>query len=321
MMATSKGCSEVASIMMRIDPNRIEEGAKALLKELMPCLEETDLQIKSLGGGMVNHLVLCKNLKTQEEPGWVVRIFGEADVLLPRDRAHERKAICLLSASGLAPKVRCFFVNGVCYDYVEGKLYSWGSQDFKEEYMINSISNEMARWHCSTNLAEANHIEFDQSPTPVVHMRKLLKSWPKGFEDEQRDNMFKESFPSLPNLELEVTEIEKTLKKLEMPIVFGHNDLSMTNLIFLPETGRMMFIDYEWAGMTYAAWDIGIHLAYSFVGLDTDPTGKLPERSCIARWATSYLDHLGALEGKTFSEKDRDTLVSNVEIILPYCSV
>ena len=27
-----------------------------------------------------------------------------------------------------------------------------------------------------------------------------------------------------------------------------------------------MILDYEWAGMTYAAWDIGIHLAYVCVG-------------------------------------------------------
>lgn len=45
-----------------------------------------------------------------------------------------------------------------------------------------------------------------------------------------------------------------------------HNDLLLANVILDPSHSHVVFIDYEYAGLNYQAFDIGNHFA-EFAGL------------------------------------------------------
>lgn len=46
---------------------------------------------------------------------------------------------------------------------------------------------------------------------------------------------------------------------LNSPVVFCHNDLLLGNVIYNSDNESVTFIDYEYAGMNYQAFDIGNH--------------------------------------------------------------
>lgn len=59
--------------------------------------------------------------------------------------------------------------------------------------------------------------------------------------------------------------MKEKLNNSSYPVVFAHNDLLLGNVIYTEETDSMSFIDYEYAGYNYQAYDIGNHFA-EFVG-------------------------------------------------------
>lgn len=69
---------------------------------------------------------------------------------------------------------------------------------------------------------------------------------------------FKEKFPGgLKSLENEINCLEKHFEGANLKAVFCHNDLLLGNVI--NHEGRVTFIDYEYAGCNYQAFDIGNH--------------------------------------------------------------
>lgn len=55
----------------------------------------------------------------------------------------------------------------------------------------------------------------------------------------------------------ELTQIKRQLENIINPIVFCHNDLLLANVIYCGNT--VSFIDYEYAGYNYQAFDIANH--------------------------------------------------------------
>ncbi len=69
---------------------------------------------------------------------------------------------------------------------------------------------------------------------------------------------FKQYFPNGKSTLLnDLSHLRKTLENSENPVVFCHNDLLLANVLF---TGKSVsFIDYEYAGYNYQAFDIANH--------------------------------------------------------------
>lgn len=59
----------------------------------------------------------------------------------------------------------------------------------------------------------------------------------------------------------ELILLKNVLLKLDSPIVFAHNDLLLGNVIYTENENSVTFIDYEYAGYNYQAYDIGNHFA------------------------------------------------------------
>lgn len=73
------------------------------------------------------------------------------------------------------------------------------------------------------------------------------------------------SVPLKQTIGQEINFLKGKLSQLDSPIVFCHNDLLLGNVIYSKEEDRVTFIDYEYSGLNYQAYDIGNHFA-EFVG-------------------------------------------------------
>ena len=77
---------------------------------------------------------------------------------------------------------------------------------------------------------------------------------------------FIQEIGGLDCLESELQDLQKNISSLGSPIVMCHNDLLLANVILDPSRSHVVFIDYEYAGLNYQAFDIGNHFA-EFAGL------------------------------------------------------
>lgn len=59
--------------------------------------------------------------------------------------------------------------------------------------------------------------------------------------------------------------LKEELQKLDNPVVYAHNDLLLGNVLYNPKENTVTFIDFEYTGYNYQAFDIANHFA-EFVG-------------------------------------------------------
>lgn len=71
--------------------------------------------------------------------------------------------------------------------------------------------------------------------------------------------------PLKQKIQQEINFLKEKLSELDSQLVFCHNDLLLGNVIYSKEENRVTFIDYEYSGLNYQAYDIGNHFA-EFVG-------------------------------------------------------
>lgn len=51
------------------------------------------------------------------------------------------------------------------------------------------------------------------------------------------------------------------LSQLDSPSVYCHNDLLLTNILYDSQRSTVTFIDFEYTGFNYQAYDIANHFA------------------------------------------------------------
>ncbi|CAH2221260.1 ethanolamine kinase 2 isoform X2 [Pelobates cultripes] len=95
--------------------------------------------------------------------------------------------------------------------------------------------------------------------------------------------------PSLKDLENELSWLKKYLPTLESPIVLCHNDLLCKNVIYNEEEGHVRFIDYEYTGYNYQAYDIANHFN-EFAGVSEPDYRLFPGRQAQLHWLRHYLE-------------------------------
>ncbi|ETE61541.1 Ethanolamine kinase 1, partial [Ophiophagus hannah] len=68
-----------------------------------------------------------------------------------------------------------------------------------------------------------------------------------------------------------------------------HSALTLTNFIFVSRVGDVQFIDYEYSGYNYLAYDIGNHFN-EFAGVSEVDYNLYPSRKLQEQWLRSYLE-------------------------------
>lgn len=67
-------------------------------------------------------------------------------------------------------------------------------------------------------------------------------------------------------LEEEYEFLKDHLCKLNSPVVYAHNDLLLGNILHDSKRNTVTFIDYEYCGFNYQAFDVANHFA-EFAGM------------------------------------------------------
>ncbi|XP_025045447.2 ethanolamine kinase 2 isoform X4 [Pelodiscus sinensis] len=126
----------------------------------------------------------------------------------------------------------------------------------------------------------------------------------------------RQEVPSLEVLEQELAWLKEYLSQLGSPIVLCHNDLLCKNIIYNETQDHVKFIDYEYAGYNYQAFDIGNHFN-EFAGVNEVDYNLYPSRDMQLQWLRYYLQAYKPLSrdnqgGGVVSDKELETLYVQV---------
>ncbi|XP_003474857.1 ethanolamine kinase 2 isoform X2 [Cavia porcellus] len=280
--AAGAGCREpkgppraaaVPSLAVSVDPDDILPGALSLIRELRPCWKPEQVRTKRFTDGITNKLVACY-VEEDMEDCMLVRIYGERTELLV-DRENEVRNFQLLRAHGCAPKLYCTFQNGLCYEYMQGVALE--PEHIREPKLFRLIALEMAKIHT----IHAN----GSLPKPVLWQK--MQSYFTLVKNEINPSLSAD-VPKVEVLERELAWLKEHLSQLNSPVVFCHNDLLCKNIIYDSAKGRVQFIDYEYTGYNYQAFDIGNHFN-EFAGVSGVDYCWYPTQETQLLWLRFYL--------------------------------
>ncbi|KAI1123700.1 ethanolamine kinase [Nemania abortiva] len=293
-----------------------EPSALVLINAIRPEWKNApgEIRIERLVGGIPNAMLKISKKapgKTQveiDQAAVLLRANGdEPKVLVNRDLeayTHE-----MLAERNLAAPLFARFKNGLLYGYVPGRVCQ--VQDLAQEEVWGSVASKLGEFHArmprdgprgdraSTNAGIS-------IPTIWAIMQNWVNELPSGTpEQEQRGQ----------ELQTELLWSFEKLKNIgsigDQPYVYGHCDLLCGNIIITKEGQadqdgansqerritpvQVHFIDYEFAMLCPAAFDIANHFS-EWGGFDCDYE-KLPRRAIrkkfIDQYLASYVEHAG----------------------------
>uniref|UniRef100_A0A8C0I918 ethanolamine kinase n=1 Tax=Bubo bubo TaxID=30461 RepID=A0A8C0I918_BUBBB len=245
----------------------------------------------------------------------LVRIYGNKTELLV-DRDEEVKSFRVLQAHGCAPQLYCTFNNGLCYEFMQGEALD-------PEHVCNpDIFRLIARQLAKIHTIHAHNGWIPKSNL-WLKMGKYFSLIPTEFADEEVNKRFLSDIPSPQVLQEEMTWMKERLSNLGSPVVLCHNDLLCKNIIYNKKRGDVQFIDYEYSGYNYLAYDIGNHFN-EFAGVNEVDYSLYPNRKLQEQWLRSYLEAYKEYKGfgTEVSEKEVEVLYVQVnQFALCTCSL
>ncbi|XDV25005.1 hypothetical protein PO909_029011 [Leuciscus waleckii] len=315
-----EGAPAVPKLDVTVDEHDYRAGALKLIKTLRPHWKPSEVKMKFFTDGITNKLIGCYVGGSMQEVV-LVRVYGNKTELFV-DRENEVKSFRVLQAHRCAPRLYCTFNNGLCYEFLEGVALE--PEHIRSSAVFRNIARQMAKYHA----IHAHNGWVPQSDL-WLRMSKYFSLVPTHFEDPEMDQRLNSEVPSSACLRDEMIWLQQNLSKLGSPVVLCHNDLLCKNIIYnqKEETGdclrylshrmeserNVKFIDYEYAGYNYQAYDIGNHFN-EFAGLNEVDYSHYPGRELQLQWLRSYLE--------AYKEyKSQGTQVSNTEVELLYVQV
>ncbi|NWZ95154.1 EKI2 kinase, partial [Nesospiza acunhae] len=261
-----------------VDEGDVLPGALRIVRRLRPAWEPATVKTKLFTDGITNKLVACY---TDEGMGdaLLVRVYGRKTELLV-DRETELRNFQVLRAHGCAPDLYCAFQNGLCYQFLPG--IALGPDHVRDPHIFRLVAREMARVHA----IHAN----GSLPRPILwqKLHKYLSLVKTELSPKVSNASLPRDVPSPEALEQELAWMEETLSQLGSPVVLCHNDLLCKNIIYDRTRERVRFIDYEYTGYNYQAFDIGNHFN-EFAGVKEVDYGLYPSKETQLQWLHSYL--------------------------------
>ena len=223
----------------------------------------------------------------------IFRIFGnQSEILIDRNR--ELKNMKILAEQGLGANIVAEFENGIAYDFIEGRTI--GQNDLMSSQIWPLIARKLAKLH---------KIPMENSQNLLWSRIQLWIDAAPDFEDYKHGGVFRNK----KELQDEFLFLKNMLEDCNSPLVFCHLDLNIPNILYDGED--VHFIDVEYAGPTYAAFDIANHFV-QFVGIEDDPLDWerwYPDRAYQLSWLRTYLEAMSAPS----SEADVEEMYSLVQ--------
>jgi len=185
----------------------------------------------------------------------------------------------LLLKSGFGTQLLGVFGNGICYQYHPGEQIT--KQMVTSHQVFPLIARKMARMHL-IELKQKKNILWER-------LGQYIEMSPGSFPNPNQDNLFKANFHDKQVLSKELSLLRKLLEPCSSPLVFCHNDLNIPNIIY--DGSDVMFIDVEYAGCSYAAFDVANHFV-EFTGCDVEDLDYIkfyPKKEVQMQWIQAYL--------------------------------
>ncbi|EFC50367.1 predicted protein, partial [Naegleria gruberi] len=250
----------------------------------------SEVKIKRLTGGITNRIYKVDVNDKQV----LCRINGLCTEKII-DRDVELFHMQEMHKHGQGPQVYCVFKNGYVYDFIVGECTSTA------ELMADKaekIAEKLANWH---------KMQIDKEDRAPV-LWKLINKWldnTKAFEwsgekkvnfekcrfdmvVEQCERLQKEIFASKPNTVLDPKDLNQVLDLFS--IGFCHNDLLALNVLYNKDDDSVHFIDYEYCGYSFRAFDIGNHFD-EYAGFSLDKK-DYPSTEIQTKFIRKYLETL-----------------------------
>ncbi|KAH0617131.1 hypothetical protein JD844_028822 [Phrynosoma platyrhinos] len=210
-------------------------GALQLLSRLRPDWKPEEVTLKVFTDGITNKLIGCYKGEEMDDVV-LVRIYGNKTELLV-DREEEVKSFRVLQAHGCAPKLYCTFSNGLCYEFMQGEALD--PEHVCNPEIFRLIARQLAKIH-----AIHAHNGWIPKSNLWLKMGKYFSLIPTEFVDKDLHKRY-----------VDATEEFFMVKYLER---------YFPRLCFYPadevhRLGDVQFIDYEYSGYNYLAYDIGNH--------------------------------------------------------------
>ncbi|CAH1394200.1 unnamed protein product, partial [Nezara viridula] len=267
---------EVPSFEFFLDEERIEECAYQLLSRIRASWSPTELRFKTFTDGITNKLIGCWSEKNPKDIV-LIRIYGKnTDLII--DRKAETRNFKLLQKSGYAPQLYAIFGNGLAYEYIHGEILTL--ETVRAPHIYPLIATMLAKVHKVNN-------QDSRKPQLWHLLKQYLKLVPKTYSNPENQRLYAEKFPDgIEPLYSEALSFEEKLSHSSCKVVFCHNDLLLANIIH--DQGKVTFIDYEYAGCNYQAYDIGNHFT-EFAGVSSVDYSNYPSSDFQHAWLKIYL--------------------------------
>ncbi|XP_068170307.1 ethanolamine kinase 2 [Antennarius striatus] len=295
--------SQLLHVDVHIDELEPLQGILVLLRRIRPEWKSQDIQMKTFTEGITNQLIGCF-VGSIQDPGCVlVRLYGKmTELFVNRDR--EVEIFQVLHAHGCGPQIYCSFLNGICYEFVRGRVLD--DDLLRQPPTYRLIAAEMGRIHsiqppCGRPVQPLLW-------TTMSHFLTLVKNGINGGADGQQrpKSTALQEVPSVETLSAELDALKNHLSRIDSPTVLCHNDLLTKNIIYNQEEGIVRFIDYEYADFNYQAFDIGNHFN-EFAGVNDVNYSLYPSKELQRDWLMAYLESWKRSSG-------RDAIVTEAEV-------
>lgn len=295
-----------AELQSFCDENKIENGAREILKRVRPHWDAGNIAIKHFTEGITNKLVGCY----EESEGFgkdvvLIRIYG-ANTELIIDRNTEKNNILFLSKHGLCPPLYAVFENGLAYGFCPGKTLDCSS--VRENRV--QIAKEMVRLH---SLKSDSADDIKTTPGLFPKLKKWLLVAPTSFDESSKQERFVTEIGSLEKLKDEYELLKTTIESMDTSVVMSHNDLLLKNIIYDETTDKISFIDHEYAMFNYRPYDIGNHFC-EYAGVDDVDFSRYPDKQYQLEWLRSYLEEWNTHNGLTCAVTDEEVQKLYVQV-------
>jgi len=272
------------------------------------------VHVAPLSGGNTNKLykidiTTIENEKTSEKRSILCRVNGIGTEFL-LDRQQEMHYMRQLSLFEKGPNVLCTFNNGFFYDFIPGRC-------LQPNELLGSnvhVAKHLAHFHKVTveSQNQENESEKHREPICFATIRKWLADcmqfkWNESeLEKKEKLNL------DLDQMKQYVDQLEQFAQNYGLDVVFCHNDLLAYNILKNEQVDKYYFIDYEYCGYNYRAFDIGNHFC-EYCGFTVDPS-KYPSVEAQRQFIKAYLQAAKTEEGKEEEEQSDAVVVSDEEI-------
>ncbi|CAF3549395.1 unnamed protein product [Rotaria sp. Silwood1] len=250
-----------------------------LLKSIRSDWTQSNTRLVTFTEGLANIILGLFDTRNSDDDSnaLIIKIYG-AQTELYIDRQSEINTMNILSEQHVfSQRVLIHFNNGIIYEYVSGKACS--RDDVRKENIAQLIAIKLAQFH---NVP----IVKTEKPYIILILRKFIE-------------LLNGSSFDLTSIISDINALDEHILPRLVPnaefgkeLVLCHNDLVVKNIIYNEKDQSVSFIDFEYAHINYALFDIANHFVEYAGGDDTD-FSLYPDRDEQKRWLKIYFQTRG----------------------------